>query len=115
MGKESKWAYVESSEERRELTTFAKLPAGTSLNSIDMGLDSAVGPDAAYTQFLEDNNTKTDCMDTAEIEIDRPSQRLIGPTEDVHTIESDRAGIFDEMLEQIGSKQVSRSKLQWAP
>lgn len=93
----------------------AKLPEGISPNAIDTGFDSAIGPDTVYMQFEADNDVTTDDMDQAEMDIDRPFQNLIGRTEGTHTLESDRARILDEMFEQIGSNQVSRSKLEFAP
>lgn len=54
--------------------------------------------------------------ETVHMDIDRPSADVSGPLKvDFHILESEKPRILDEIFEQVGSHQVSRAKLQFAP
>lgn len=49
------------------------------------------------------------------MDIDRPNKEVTGPLTDYRTLQSDKPRILDGMYEKVGSQQVSRSKLEFAP
>lgn len=51
----------------------------------------------------------------AETDIDRPAGNVTGPKDGEQNLESEKPRILDERFEQVGSQQMTRSKLEFAP
>lgn len=71
----------------------------------DIGIAQIDGPSKAYKKLKH----------AATMDIDRDDSELRKPPTAIHELESEKPRIMEQIYSQIGSKQVSRSKVEFAP
>lgn len=96
----------------------AQAAFGSNYSIGDIGMISPQGPALAYSQLDKEPGFKlirTGASKAIEKDIGISANDISGPARTVQILESDMKRVLDEIYEQIGSQQVTKRQLEFAP